>query len=90
MQGSAHQPLRTNRTYLSKLINEDFNLSFSDFINQYRVTYACELIMQDKQDRFSQTFIAEQSGFGSLSSFNRAFKKEMGVTPGEYRKTLHL
>ena len=82
--------LRTNRTYLSKLINEDFNLSFSDFINQYRVAYACELIMQDKQDRFSQTFIAEQSGFGSLSSFNRAFKKEMGVTPGEYRKTLRL
>lgn len=80
--------LNTNRTYLSRVINEEFGLSFSDFINQYRVAYARELLMRDKDERFSHTHIAEQSGFGSLSSFNRAFRKELGLTPGEYRKSL--
>ncbi|WP_372775460.1 helix-turn-helix domain-containing protein [Mangrovibacterium sp.] len=78
----------TNRTYLSRLINEEFGLSFSDFINSYRVRYAGELLAADKDETLSIAQVAEKSGFGSLSSFNRAFRKAMGVGPGSFRKSL--
>ena len=82
--------LFTNRTYLSRLINEDFGLSFNDFVNRYRVVYSIEMMEQDVPEKYSQTQIAEQSGFGSISSFNRAFKKEMEITPGEFKRNLKL
>jgi AraC-like DNA-binding protein len=80
--------LNTNRTYLSNLINDEFNLSFSDFINRYRVEHACRLIEADADGRFSLETIAAESGFGSVSSFNRAFKKEKGITAGQFRRKL--
>ena len=36
--------IQTNRTYISKLINTDFNTSFSDFVNQYRILEAKEIL----------------------------------------------
>lgn len=80
--------LTTNRTYLSKLINNDFGLTFNEFINQYRVDFSVELLKADITGNESLQHIAEKSGFGSLSSFNRAFKKEKNVTPGEFRKSI--
>ncbi len=80
--------LYTNRTYLSNLINTEFKMSFSDFINQYRVMYAKTLIAEDEQFRYSLNHFAEKSGFGSLSSFNRAFKQFEGKTAGSYRQHL--
>lgn len=75
----------TNRTYLSNMINNEFNLSFSDLINLYRVNHAVELIDGDKSNNMSLGDIAIASGFGSLSSFNRAFKKVNHITAGQYR-----
>jgi AraC-like DNA-binding protein len=80
--------LYTNRTYLSNLINTEFKMSFSDFINKYRVLYAKELIEEDEQFLYSLNHFAEKSGFGSLSSFNRAFKQFEGKTAGSYRQRL--
>ncbi|MBN2614302.1 MAG: AraC family transcriptional regulator [Bacteroidales bacterium] len=80
--------LYTNRTYLSNLINTEFKMSFSDFINQYRVEYAKALMENDSQFKYSLNHFAEKSGFGSLSSFNRAFKQFEGVTAGTYRQRL--
>jgi AraC-like DNA-binding protein len=80
--------LYTNRTYLSNLINTEFKMSFSEFINMHRVEYAKELIEDDHQFKYSLTYFAEKSGFGSLSSFNRAFKQFEGVTAGAYRQKL--
>lgn len=77
--------LYTNRTYLSNLINTEFNISFSDFINKYRVMYAKMLMEKDDQFKYSLNHFAEKSGFGSLSSFNRAFKQFEGKTAGSYR-----
>lgn len=80
--------LNTNRTYLSRLMNDDFGLSFNDFVNRYRVVYSIQIIEQDISEKYSQIHIAEQSGFGSVSSFNRAFRKEMGIAPSEHRRNL--
>lgn len=77
--------LNTNRTYLSNMINNEFDLSFSDLINLYRVKHAVSLIEEDKNNNLALNDVALESGFGSLSSFNRAFKKVNGMTAGQFR-----
>jgi len=76
--------LYTNRTYLSNLINAEFKMSFSDFVNQYRVKHAKTLMESNPGHGHSLSYFSEQSGFGSVSSFNRAFKRFEGITAGKY------
>lgn len=80
--------LKTNRTYISNIINGDFQMSFSDFINKYRVEEAKQLMRNGKQKSLTLEFIAEQSGFGSIHSFTRVFKSVEGIPPGKYRVNL--
>ncbi len=78
--------LFTNRTYLSHLINTEFKMSFSDFVNRYRIQHAKTLMDKDMESNYSLNYFSEQSGFGSVSSFIRAFKQVEGVTAGTYHK----
>lgn len=78
--------LYTNRTYLSNVINDEFGLNFNNYINYKRIEYAKKLILNDKDNRISLIEISENSGFGSFSSFNRAFKKFESTTAKLYRE----
>ena len=82
---SLSEKIFTNRTYLSNMINEEFNMSFSDFVNQYRVIYAKTLMEADGEGKHSLEYFSEKSGFGSISSFNRAFKKFEKISAGSFR-----
>ncbi|MGM0620953.1 MAG: helix-turn-helix transcriptional regulator [Bacteroidota bacterium] len=77
--------LKTNRTYISKLINNEFNSTFSEFVNSYRIREA-KMLLEDPPQKFSLNHVSEAAGFGSLSSFIRIFKEKVGVTPGRYRE----
>jgi AraC-like DNA-binding protein len=57
-------------------------LTYTDFVNQYRVQYAKKLLIQDK----NVTETCFECGFESLSYFNRIFKKWTGMSPSEFRK----
>ena len=75
----------SNMKYLSLYLNNMLGLSFYEYVNKYRVEYACKLIhSMYESGRVNMTEIARQSGFNSLSSFNRYFKREVGVTPKEF------
>ncbi len=78
--------LGSNRTYTSRIVNEDFDTNFCDFVNSYRVDYAKKMILEDKDNKLSINDISVQSGFSSESSFYRAFKLKMGKSPVQYRK----
>jgi AraC-like DNA-binding protein len=80
--------LNTNRTYISKLINQEFQVTFNDFVNRYRVDEAKSMLENDPDQRFSLNYIYETAGFGSLSSFIRIFKEVTGKTPGQFRTSL--
>ncbi len=82
------EELLTNRTYVSNLINSEFLCSFSDFVNNYRVAEAKELLADSSYDNHSLESIAEAVGFGSLNTFIRVFKQAEGVTPGRYRSRI--
>jgi len=80
--------LNTNRSYLSKVINESFNMNFPNFVNEYRIKEACRLISAKKHESETIQSIAEDVGFNSPSAFNNAFKKFTGVTPSFYIKEI--
>lgn len=77
--------LKTNRTYISKLINNEFNITFSEFVNSYRIREA-KMLLENPPQQFSLNYVSEATGFGSLSSFIRIFKEQAGITPGRYRE----
>lgn len=79
--------LLTNVKYTSILINQEYGVNFSDFVNQLRVKYACHLLSNSANDHLSFIHIAEKSGFTSKSTFYRVFSKMMGMSPVAYQKT---
>lgn len=81
--------LSTNRTYLSKIINDEFGKNYSNFINEYRVKEAIALFSDPQKClTFSIAGIAKESGFRSVSKFIPAFKKCTGVTPCVFRRNV--
>lgn len=59
------------------------NKTFSDFVSEVRIGYACKLLMNKE---LSVTQIAFESGFNTISNFNRQFKGLMGKSPLQYQK----
>lgn len=78
--------LKTNRTYISNVINNEFKTSFSDFVNKYRIDEAKELMVEKKSSKYTLEYISEMVGFGSLHTFIRVFKKMEGKTPSIFKK----
>jgi len=73
--------------HLSQVINSGFGISFFDYLNRYRIEYARELLAS-LDDRSSAILkIAFTVGFNSNSAFYAAFKKYVGKTPAQYRRT---
>ena len=84
---SLSENLEVNTTYLSQIINEHLGKNFNDYINHYRVQEAKDLILDPKEKKINLTDIAFQSGFNSIPSFNRVFKKMTGFNPSQFCKT---
>ncbi len=80
--------LGSNRTYISRVINDEYGMNFTSFVNHYRIDEAKRLINEDSKGSLTYETIAELSGFGSINSFNRAFKEFESMTPGRYREKL--
>ena len=56
--------------------------TLTELVNEIRIGEACRLLMNENQ---SIAQIAYETGFDTLSNFNRNFKKITGKTPGKYR-----
>ncbi len=71
--------LDTNKFYISKMVNNTFNMGFPEVVNILRVDYAEQYILNHPGAK--QTEIATKCGFFSASTFNTIFKKVTGMTP---------
>ena len=59
------------------MFHKHMNVNLTEYINIARVNYARKLLSSDK----SIAEIAYESGFNSLNSFYRAYKKVYGTPP---------
>jgi AraC-like DNA-binding protein len=75
----------TNRNYLSQLINEKFAMNFNNYINEFRVHRARQLLINPEYANFTIEAIANEAGFHSKATFNNSFKKFAGVTPSFFK-----
>ncbi len=71
-----------SKFHFSRLFKEYMGCTFYDYLIGQRIK-ATEVLLT--RDDLSITDIALQSGFSSISTFNRTFKLKKGCTPGEYR-----
>lgn len=78
--------LRTNSSYVSECINSVCGQTFSQFVNEYRVRHAQDLLRQ--QPDMKIVAITSASGFSTEASFFRNFKSVTGMTPREWVASL--
>ncbi|MDO1511575.1 AraC family transcriptional regulator [Maribacter confluentis] len=73
-----------NKTAFCRYFKQNTQKTFVNFLNGVRINYACKLL---KENNASNTIsmACYNSGFNSLSYFNRIFKKNIGCAPSEYR-----
>lgn len=67
----------------SRFFKSRANKSFSDFISDVRISHACKLL---HEEGINISEVCYESGFNTLSNFNKQFKDRMGTTPLNYRK----
>jgi AraC-like DNA-binding protein len=73
---------------VSKIINDGLMLTFSDCINQYRIKSVINKLEDRENDQCTFLAIAFDCGFNSKTTFNRVFKKQLGLTPLQYKNNL--
>ena len=67
----------------SRFFKSRANKSFSDFICDVRISHACKLL---HEEGINISEVCYESGFNTLSNFNKQFKDRIGTTPLNYRK----
>jgi AraC-like DNA-binding protein len=60
--------------------------TFSHFIKEVRIGYACKLLSEDEDMSISQ--ICFESGYNNFANFNRQFREIAGTNPKTYRERL--
>ncbi|TDF39384.1 helix-turn-helix domain-containing protein [Alteromonadaceae bacterium M269] len=76
---------------LRRLINQHLGYrNFNDYLNRYRVRDAAERLADPTLVRTPILTIAIESGYASLTTFNKAFKALKEMTPSEFRRSSGL
>jgi AraC-like DNA-binding protein len=73
--------------HLSQVINSGFGMSFFDYLNHYRIKSARKILIELNGRREAVLNVAFTVGFNSNSAFYAAFKKCVGETPAQYRRS---
>lgn len=76
---------KLNSKYISQLFKEQLGINFADFVMELRIEQAKQLLLVTE---CSINEIATQVGYEIPLSFGRAFKKQVGVSPSDYRKNM--
>jgi len=85
-QSDFAEALHMSIPQVSEVLNACFQKNFNNFLNLYRINEVKELMKNPIYEEYKIVAIGYEAGFKSKTSFNRAFKNLVGVTPSEYRK----
>lgn len=78
--------LHTNRTYLSRYINDVYQTTYREWITSLRMEHAKKLMLQSPEQKIAN--ISESCGFLSPSHFMKAFKEREGCSPAKWKKQM--
>ena len=77
--------LHMSKYYISHIFGNRLNMRFNDYVNSLRVSKACRLLTDSDM---SITEISDKVGFSTIRTFNRAFLRQTGKAPSEYRRAI--
>lgn len=69
--------------YAMNVFKKSTGMTLNDYVNLMRLSYAQAMLMQDGANVLQ---VAMESGFGSLSAFNKSFRKIAGMSPTDFRR----
>ena len=75
--------LKISKNHFIRLFSQEFGVTPNRYLSGLRLNEAIKLL---KKTGISILQVAIISGFGNITSFYTCFRKELGCTPGEYRK----
>lgn len=76
--------LDTNRTYISRLVNQRYNMSFTQLVNSLRIKEAVRRLSDPDNDIPLKALSAEL-GYNSMTTFYSKFNETTGMTPAAFR-----
>ncbi len=80
----------TNTKYLSEIINSHYNMNFNTYINKLRINYIVEKLKTDPNFmNYKISYLADNCGFSSHSSFATIFKSITGISPVKFIELLN-
>lgn len=74
--------LGINRGKINDILREETGLTFSAYLNKMRLTEAARLLLEKHMGVAEAAYAV---GYGSISNFNRVFKKQYGFAPSNYK-----
>ncbi len=74
-------------TSFSRYFKTHTNKTFSEFVSEIRIGHACKLLIDQKKNASQACY---ESGFRTLSNFNRQFKTSTNSTPLAYKKRYEM
>ncbi|WP_147366805.1 helix-turn-helix domain-containing protein [Epilithonimonas arachidiradicis] len=76
---------KTNPTYLSETIKKHKEKNFNQYLNELRINYICKQINERPEFlNYKISYLAEEAGFSSHSSFTTIFKNVTGISPSAF------
>jgi AraC-like DNA-binding protein len=82
--------LDSNTKYLSEIINTHYHVNFNTYINKLRINYIIEKLKTDPNFiNYKISYLAENCGFSSHSSFATVFKSITGISPVKFIELLN-
>ena len=82
---SISEEFKISPSYLSRIFKADMNMGIVDYIHRVRIEAAKRLLSETDM---TTDAVASAVGFSSRVVLNRAFKKQLGITPGVYRAAM--
>ncbi|MBQ5983985.1 MAG: helix-turn-helix transcriptional regulator [Bacteroidales bacterium] len=78
----------TNKSYLSRTINNQSGKNFRKFLNEYRISYSKDLFMRNMSLKVND--LAELSGFHTITTYTMAFEAIMGESPSSWCRRMRI
>lgn len=84
MKADLAEMLGVNHPEVARLLNESIGMNFFEYVNYYRIKEFIALAKTDRAKQLTFFGLAQEAGFNSKTTFNKAFKKLMGTSPSNY------